>query len=444
VTGPVVSALTDTPGGQVLNTGSGPVELGGLLVDKVGNGAGVASPSVIPSVVKVAPGEGKGIVSLPTTILLGPIMTVDPSGSVTVSKPVPIVKVLPSRTITAVGLEVGAVFTPPGGSSVNVNPSEVMVVGAVILGKEMVSDPTTIPLGPSVIVCPSGSVNTSEEAGRLNDDPPMIIPPGTEVCEGEVGKVSVVPGIVVSDPSGSVETEGGIVTTEPPGPVGSVSVVPGIVVKDPSGSVETDGGIVTTEPPGPVGSVSVVPGIVVKDPSGSVETEGGIITTEPLGPVGSVSVVPGIVVKDPSGSVETEGGIVTTELPGPTPDPPEPVGIVSVVPDIVVSEPFGSVETEGGIVVTDPPPGDPVGRVSVVPEMVVNDPFGSVETDGGITVTDSPCPVELVDKVSVVPEIVVTEPLGSVSVVGKIVVTDPLFPEGWAEEVELELTVLTD
>jgi len=411
VTGPVVSALTDTPGGQVLNTGSGPVELGGLLVDKVGNGAGVASPSVIPSVVKVAPGEGKGIVSLPTTILLGPIMTVDPSGSVTVSKPVPIVKVLPSRTITAVGLEVGAVFTPPGGSSVNVNPSEVMVVGAVILGKEMVSDPTTIPLGPSVIVCPSGSVNTSEEAGRLNDDPPMIIPPGTEVCEGEVGKVSVVPGIVVSDPSGSVETEGGIVTTEPPGPVGSVSVVPGIVVKDPSGSVETDGGIVTTEPPGPVGSVSVVPGIVVKDPSGSVETE---------------------------------GGIVTTELPGPTPDPPEPVGIVSVVPDIVVSEPFGSVETEGGIVVTDPPPGDPVGRVSVVPEMVVNDPFGSVETDGGITVTDSPCPVELVDKVSVVPEIVVTEPLGSVSVVGKIVVTDPLFPEGWAEEVELELTVLTD
>ena len=76
--------LTVIPGGQVENIGSGPVDVGGLLVDRVDDGAAVTSPRVIPSVVKVAPGGGKGIVSLPTTILLGPIIMLDPRGSVIV------------------------------------------------------------------------------------------------------------------------------------------------------------------------------------------------------------------------------------------------------------------------------------------------------------------------------------------------------------------------
>ena len=68
---------------------------------------------------------------------------------------------------------------------------------------------------------------------------------------GEAGIVSVVPGIVVNEPSGSVDVEGGIVVSEGAPVRGESeitgSVVPGIVVKDPSGSVDTDGGIVVSD-----------------------------------------------------------------------------------------------------------------------------------------------------------------------------------------------------
>ena len=58
----------------------------------------------------------------------------------------------------------------------------------------------------------------------------------------------MVPEIVVSEPFGSVETEGGIVVTDGDCELlDSVSVVPEMVVSEPFGSVDTDGGMVVTE-----------------------------------------------------------------------------------------------------------------------------------------------------------------------------------------------------
>jgi hypothetical protein len=64
--------------------------------------------------------------------------------------------------------------------------------------------------------------------------------------------------------------------------LGMGSVVPGMVVKEPSGSVDTDGGIVVKDAL-PLGGDSeaigsVVPGIVVKDPSGSVRPANKSVT----------------------------------------------------------------------------------------------------------------------------------------------------------------------
>ena len=54
-------------------------------ISEVGLAIGVdLSPMVIPSVVRVAPAGGNGIVSVPTTILLGPITRLEPSASVIV------------------------------------------------------------------------------------------------------------------------------------------------------------------------------------------------------------------------------------------------------------------------------------------------------------------------------------------------------------------------
>lgn len=145
-------------------------------------------------------------------------------------------KVLPSITISDIGLDVILVVDGefcPGGSSVNVKPTEVRVVGAVTLGKEIVADPTIIPSGPSVTTCPSGSVIISEEAGKLNVDPPMTIPPGPKTREDDIGNISVVPGIVSTDPFGSVNVDGGIVVTNRLCPLQlgrKVSVLPETVV----------------------------------------------------------------------------------------------------------------------------------------------------------------------------------------------------------------------
>jgi hypothetical protein len=58
---------------------------------------------------------------------------------------------------------------------------------------------------------------------------------------------AVVPGMVVTDPSGSVDVVGRIVVSDwlPEGEMGSV--VPGIVVTDPSGSVDVNGWIVVRD-----------------------------------------------------------------------------------------------------------------------------------------------------------------------------------------------------
>jgi hypothetical protein len=264
-------------------------------------------PRVIPSVVKVAPGVGIGIVSLPTIILLRPITTVSPFGSVIVWGLLPRVKVLPSITMSdgeAEGREVGEAFIPPG-SSVKVKPSEVKVLTAVTLGNDMVADPTTMPLGPRITVDPSGSVIVSEEAGKLKDEPPIIIPPGTEVCVADVAdpvpeagsKVKVTPSVVI--PKGPV-AEGkprvSVPTTIPLGPntmdwpFGSVIVV-GIEGKEKvvppitiSGGVDPvavpDPGVFEAVPELEGETVSVVPGIVVTEPSGSVDVIGSTVVTD--------------------------------------------------------------------------------------------------------------------------------------------------------------------
>lgn len=165
--------------------------------------------NVNPSDVKVVGpvGCGKDIVSVPTTIPLGPRTTVGPPfGSVIVSDDDGILNKLPPRRMpsaeelglvelssvalgavesdeelgVAVGLELDTEFP---GSKVKVNPCAVRVDSAVTDGSEMVSDPTTIPDGPRMTVCPSGSVKVSDVLGRLNVEPPITIPSGAEVCE---------------------------------------------------------------------------------------------------------------------------------------------------------------------------------------------------------------------------------------------------------------------
>lgn len=101
---------------------------------------------------------------------------------------------------------------------------------------------------------------------------------------------------------------------------------PEIVVKEPLGSVDTEGGMLVT---GKLcdaeleGSVSIEPDIVVRKPFGSVDVIGEILVTDALwvlefgdinsvGEVERVSVDPEIV-GDPSGSVNVVGGMAVTE-----------------------------------------------------------------------------------------------------------------------------------
>lgn len=81
-------------------------------------------------------------------------------------------------------------------------------------------------------------------------------PGGREVGRGVVDGdwITVLPGIVVSDPSGSVEIDGGMVDTDNDcelDPEGKVSVVPGIfvgVVTGPAAELDDDGEKVNFSP----------------------------------------------------------------------------------------------------------------------------------------------------------------------------------------------------
>jgi hypothetical protein len=145
----------------------------------------------------------------------------------------------------------------PPGTNVIVAPSVVMVVGAVIVGNGMVTE-------PSIMVDPSESVMVSQmlptgyvvlpitmAGSKLRDarfEEVLLLILDELLEPEEIGLV--VPGIVVTDPSGSVEIVGKIVVSDcvPPLPGGDTgSVVPGIVVTDPSGSVEAVGRIVVSD-----------------------------------------------------------------------------------------------------------------------------------------------------------------------------------------------------
>jgi hypothetical protein len=185
----------------------------------------------------------------------------------------------------------------PPGTNVIVAPSVVMVVGAVIVGNGMVTEPSIMVEPPIMMVDPSESVMVSDMLPTGYVVLPITMA-GSKPRDARFGEVLlllldvlleleeiglVVPGIVVTDPSGSVEIMGKIVVSDcvPPLPEGDTgSVVPGIVVTDPSGSVDVVGRIVVSDwlPEGETDSV--VPGIVVTDPSGSVDVNGWIVVRD--------------------------------------------------------------------------------------------------------------------------------------------------------------------
>lgn len=71
-----------------------------------------------------------------------------------------------------------------------------------------------------------------------------------------------------------------VVVNDWPGVPDRISVVPGIVVKDPSGSVKVEGRIIVVKDwPGVSDKVSVVPRIVLREPSDSVVTDGDSVIT---------------------------------------------------------------------------------------------------------------------------------------------------------------------
>jgi hypothetical protein len=133
-----------------------------------------------------------------------------------------------------------------------------------------------------------------------------------------------------------------------------VSSDPDIVVKEPFGSVDTDGGMLVTEKLCDAGdeSVSIEPDIVVTEPFGSVDTDGGMLVTEKLCDAEadeSVSIEPDIVVNEPFGPVDIVGGmlvidrfagIVLTELP----DKLDPLKGFVFVPDMKVLDGVDTVE----------------------------------------------------------------------------------------------------
>lgn len=196
-----------------------PVVIGGflsVLTDTLGNTGNIVrdvvevtggKPRTIPSVVVVAPGEGKLNVSvfvpLSTTIPLGPKITVSLFDNVTVDSLVPMVKVSPSRTMTVEDVD-GADVPEPPGSRVNVKPSLVNVMGDDTCEIGMVSDPITTPLGPRTMVCPLGAVMVSRVDGTSTVVPPTAISPRELLCdrgdetwsEFDGVKVSVTPSVV--------------------------------------------------------------------------------------------------------------------------------------------------------------------------------------------------------------------------------------------------------
>lgn len=83
----------------------------------------------------------------------------------------------------------------------------VIIEGVVTVGKDILSDPIMMPDGPRITVSPFGSVSVVGELGNANEDPPIIMPSGAEVCEtGRVNtvlepggsKVKVSPSVVIA------------------------------------------------------------------------------------------------------------------------------------------------------------------------------------------------------------------------------------------------------
>lgn len=272
---PLGSTLKKAPSGHAVKMGRGPVEVSKELVDwGMGEVVKQGSPKSIANVVIVVHGPGNGIVLLPNMRPFGPNVSTFPSDSVIVWKPAPKENGEPSM-ITSVGAVVGLgeeVVTPLG-SSVKVKPSVVIVAGVVPMGKEIESVPITIPDGPRTTVCPSGSVNVSKELGRGIVDPPMTIPPGTDVCDtGVVDGVLKMAELTVAELAGS-----------------NVKVTPSVVIA--SGAVPDGNPSVSvpiTIPLGPrmtvcpLGSVKVVEieGKVYVEPP--ITTSGGVELTREL------------------------------------------------------------------------------------------------------------------------------------------------------------------
>lgn len=167
----------------------GTVEPGAVEVEAELPGSKV---KVKPSVVNVdsAVTAGSGIVSDPITIPDGPRTKVCPSGSVKVSDVLGRVNVVAPMTIPSGAdvCDIDDTGTVPAlaGSYVKVTPSVVMATGVVPGGNGIVSVPITIPLGPSITDCPSGSVIVVELDGIGKVEPPITISGGVEVRTGPI------------------------------------------------------------------------------------------------------------------------------------------------------------------------------------------------------------------------------------------------------------------
>src|SRR4051812_35046931 len=119
--------------------------------------------------------------------------------------------------------------------------------------------------------------------------------------------------MVVTDPSGRVDTEGGIVVKERNvGDDEITSVVLPRVVSDPFGNVDIEGGIAISDwEPGAceVGvRISVLPFTVVKELPGRIDVEGGrFVSDGDSDDVGRiVFVLSGMIVIEPLGRVDVD------------------------------------------------------------------------------------------------------------------------------------------
>lgn len=145
VIGALVSATMVAPLGQVVKTGSSPVEEGELVDIWAEEVVIQGSPKSKEKVVIVEQGAGNGTVLLPKMTPPGTRVRTSPFASVIVWEPVPTGYEDPSIT-TPEGIAVGLGVFAPAGSRVKVRPSVVMIVGVEIVGKVILSEPTIIPL----------------------------------------------------------------------------------------------------------------------------------------------------------------------------------------------------------------------------------------------------------------------------------------------------------